>query len=157
MINEAILVGYVGKKDTKQLANGGEITVISVATTTKYKDSSGEKQVRTTWHHVNCFSKLAEIASKYVHVGDIIYVRGEINNKKIEQGERAGQHMYSVTAQDIRFLPGGKKQTDGAKDGTGTYTPRTNASTGNTHPSAQYQKQSQPQINYDDFDDQIPF
>lgn len=110
MINEAILVGHVGNKDTKILKNGGEITVISLATTTKYKDSSGEKQIRTTWHNINCFSKLSEIASKYVHVGDSIYVRGEINNKKIEQGDRAGQYIYSVTAQDIKFLGSPKKK-----------------------------------------------
>lgn len=110
MINEAILVGNVGKKDTKTLKNGTDITVLSIATTTKYMDSSGEKQVRTTWHNINCFSKLSDIVAKYVHVGDLIYIRGEINNKKIEQGERAGQYMYSITAQDIRFLPGGKKK-----------------------------------------------
>lgn len=115
MINEAILIGNVGKKETKTLNNGGEITVISIATTTKYKDSSGTKQVRITWHNVNCFSKLSDIANKYVHVGDIIYIRGEINNKKIEQGERAGQYIYSVTAQDIRFLPN-KKQTNETKN-----------------------------------------
>ena len=135
MINEAILVGHVGKKDTKTLKNGGEITVISIATSTKYKDSSGEKQTRTTWHNINCFSKLAEIAAKYVHVGDFIYVRGEINNKKIEQGERAGQYIYSVTAQDIKFLPAGKKQTAESKP-------------------AQEKKKS----SYNDFDDsEIPF
>ena len=110
MINEAFLVGNVGKKETKTLKNGGDVTVISLATTTKYKDSTGTKQVRTTWHNINCFSKLSEIAAKYVHVGDIIYVRGEINNKKIEQGDKAGQYIYSVTAQDIKFLPGGRKQ-----------------------------------------------
>lgn len=115
MINEAILVGHVGKKDTKTLNNGGEITVISLATSTKYKDSSGEKQVRTTWHNINCFSKLAEIAAKYVHVGDQIYVRGEINNKKIETGERAGQYIYSVTAQDIKFMQSAKKKEPESK------------------------------------------
>ena len=115
MINEAILVGHVGKKDTKTLNNGGEITVISLATSTKYKDSSGEKQVRTTWHNINFFSKLAEIAAKYVHVGDTIYIRGEINNKKIESGERAGQYIYSVTAQDIRFIQSGKKKDPESK------------------------------------------
>ena len=135
MINEAILVGHVGKKDTKTLSNGGEITVISIATTTKYKDSSGEKQTRTTWHNINCFSKLAEIASKYVHVGDIIYVRGEINNKKIEQGERAGQYIYSVTAQDIKFIQSAKKKDTESK------------------PSQEKSKTS-----YNDFDDsEIPF
>jgi single-strand DNA-binding protein len=135
MINEAILVGHVGNKDTKTLKNGGEITVISLATSTKYKDSSGEKQVRTTWHNINCFSKLAEIAAKYVHVGDQIYVRGEINNKKIETGERAGQYIYSVTAQDIKFIQNAKKKDNESK------------------PSQEKKKAS-----YNDFDDsEIPF
>ena len=135
MINEAILVGHVGNKDTKTLKNGGEITVISLATSTKYKDSSGEKQVRTTWHNINCFSKLAEIAAKYVHVGDQIYIRGEINNKKIETGERAGQYIYSVTAQDIRFIQSAKKKYTESK------------------PSQEKKKAS-----YNDFDDsEIPF
>jgi len=135
MINEAILVGHVGKKDTKTLNNGGEITVISLATSTKYKDSSGEKQVRTTWHNINCFSKLAEIAAKYVHVGDQIYIRGEINNKKIETGERAGQYIYSVTAQDIRFMQSAKKKDSESK------------------PSQEKKKAT-----YNDFDDsEIPF
>jgi single-strand DNA-binding protein len=115
VINEAILVGNVGRKEVKVLKNGGELTVISLATSTKYKDSSGQKQERTTWHNINCFSKLAEIAAKYVHVGDVLYVRGEINNRKVEEGERAGQYMYSVTANDLKFLPGGKKKAEESK------------------------------------------
>ncbi len=115
MINEAILVGNVGRKEVKVLKNGGDLTVISLATSTKYKDSSGQKQERTTWHNINCFSKLAEISAKYVHVGDVLYVRGEINNRKVEEGDRAGQYMYSVTANDLKFLPGGKKKAEESK------------------------------------------
>lgn len=138
MINEAILVGNVGKKDTKTLKNGTDITVLSIATTTKYMDSSGEKQTRTTWHNVNCFSKLSDIASKYVNVGDLIYIRGEINNKKVEAGERAGQYMYSVTAQDLRFFP---KRKDGE-----------------SKPSQEKKTATKPQYNdYEGLDDSIPF
>lgn len=109
-MNEAILVGNVGKKDVKPLKNGGEVTVFSMATTEKYMDSSGEKQIRTTWHNINCFSKLGEIAAKYVHIGDLVGVRGKISHKKIEQGERTGQYVYSVTAQDVHFLGNAKKK-----------------------------------------------
>ena len=139
MINEAILVGNVGKKDTKTLKNGTDITMLSIATTTKYMDSSGEKQSRVTWHNINCFSKLSDIASKYVHVGDLIYIRGEINNKKIESGERAGQYMYSVTAQDIKFLPGGKKKDAESK------------------PSQEKPAAKKYTSHYDDLNDAIPF
>jgi len=115
MINVAMLLGRVGKKDTKKLKNGGEITVMSIATSRKYKDSTGEYQEQTTWHNVSCFNKLAEIASKYVQVGDLVFVQGEIQNKKVENGERAGQYMYSLHANDIKFIPKGTKQATQSK------------------------------------------
>lgn len=105
MINTATLLGRVGKKETKPLKNGGDITVLFIATSKKYKDSSGQAQEQTTWHNVNCFSKLSDIASKYVHVGDLIVIIGEIQNRKIESGERAGQYIYSITANEIKFIP----------------------------------------------------
>lgn len=115
MINQAMLLGRVGKKDNKQLRNGGEMTILSIATSRKYKDSTGAQQEQTTWHSVSCFSKLAEVANKYVHVGDIVFVQGEIQHKKIESGERAGQYAYSVNANEIKFIPSAKKQDSQSK------------------------------------------
>jgi single-strand DNA-binding protein len=107
MINQATLLGRVGNKDIKQLRNGGEVTVLSIATSKRYKDAQGNKQEQTTWHNVSCFSKLSELASKYVHVGDLVFIQGEIQNKKIESGEKSGQYMYSIHANDIKFIPNG--------------------------------------------------
>lgn len=115
MINQAMLLGRVGKKDNKQLRNGGEMTILSIATSRKYKDSSGAQQEQTTWHNVSCFSKLAEVANKYVHVGDLVFVQGEIQHKKIESGDRAGQYAYSVNANEIKFIPSGKKSDSQSK------------------------------------------
>lgn len=115
MINTAILLGRVGKKETKSMKNGGEFTVFSLATSHKYKDSSGSNQEETTWHNINCFGKLAEIAAKYTHVGELVYIQGKIQNKKIESGERAGQYVYSVIASEIKLLPSAKKSQDKEK------------------------------------------
>lgn len=112
MINMAMLLGRVGKKDTKVLKNGGDMTILSIATNKNYKDSMGIKQEQTTWHNVQCFSKLAEIASKYIHVGDLIFVQGEIQNRRIENGEKAGQFVYSLHANDIKFIPRGTSKSD---------------------------------------------
>lgn len=109
MINTAMVLGRVGKKDNKPLKNGGDMTILSIATSKKYKDSTGQPQEQTTWHNVSCFNKLSEIASKYVHVGDLVYIQGEIQHKKIESGERAGQYRYSINASDIKFIPKGNK------------------------------------------------
>lgn len=109
MINQATLLGRVGKKDNKVLRSGGEITILSIATSRKYKDATGSQQEQTVWHNVSCFSKLAEVANKYVHVGDLVFVQGEIQHKKIESGDRAGQYSYSVHANELKFIPNGKK------------------------------------------------
>ncbi len=121
MINYAILLGRVGKKDNKQLRNGGEMTLLSIATSRKYKDSSGQFQEQTTWHNVSCFSKLAEVANKYVHVGDLVFIQGEIQHKKIESGDRAGQYAYSVNANEIKFIPSGKKSSNESKSNNNKY------------------------------------
>lgn len=115
MINYAILLGRVGKKDSKILKNGSEFTAISIATSKKWKDSSGQAQEEITWHNIKCFSKLAEIAKKYVHVGDLIFVQGNIQNKKIESGDRAGQYIYSIHANELKFIPTGKKNNGESK------------------------------------------
>jgi single-strand DNA-binding protein len=111
MINIAIIQGRVGKKDTKMLSNGSEVTVLSVATNKRFKDAQGNPKEQTTWHNVSCFAKLCDIASKYVNVGDLVFIRGEIQNKKIEIGEKSGQYIYSLHANEIHFIPKGNKET----------------------------------------------
>lgn len=119
MINKVSLLGRVGKVNIKDLKAGGKMTTIYLATSRSYTDSSGQKQVLTTWHNVNCYQKLAEIAEKYVKVGELVYVEGEVSNKKIERGENAGQWRYSVTANEVQVIPTGnrsKKHKDDDND-----------------------------------------
>lgn len=110
MINIATLLGRVGKKYTNPLGDGKEVTVISIATNKKYKDSQGNPHNKTTWHNVSCFSKLSDIAKKYVNVGDFVFIQGEIQNTKIISGNKEGQHIYSVIANEIKFIPTEKKE-----------------------------------------------
>lgn len=102
----AHLIGHVGTKKTKPLDNGGFCTTISIATKNKFKDSKGLKHEVTNWHYVNFFARLAEVVDKYVEVGDMLYVQGEIRTKKLEGHEEddKGRWIYSVTGSQIKFL-----------------------------------------------------
>ena len=110
MINKATLLARIGKKDHKELKNGSMMATLYVATSRKYKDSKGDAQEITVWHNVNFFNKLAEIVIKYAHVGELVYIEGEISNKQITQGEKQGQWAYSITGSEIKFIPSGKKK-----------------------------------------------
>ncbi len=115
MISTGILLGRVGKKQIKTLKSGGEFTTLSIATFKKYKDAEGKSQEITYWHNVQCFSRLSDIAVKYIEVGDLVYIQGEIQNKKIEEGERKGQYSYCIHANEIKFLPKGIKSDKAPK------------------------------------------
>jgi single-strand DNA-binding protein len=109
MINIAIIQGYVGKKETKTLNNGSDVTMLSIATSKRFKDAQGNPKEQTTWHNTSCFGKLCEIVEKYVQIGDLVHVRGEIQNKKIEHGDKAGQYIYSLHANEVQIVPKGNK------------------------------------------------
>lgn len=110
MLNELFLLGRVGKKDVKSTVKGGSMASLSVATFRKHISESGERKEYTTWHNVYFYAKLADIVQQYVHVGDLVFIKGEVNNRKMEAGEKAGQWIYSVIANEIKFIPSNKKR-----------------------------------------------
>lgn len=139
MINEATLIGRVGKKDLRTLKNGTNMATLYLATTNQWVDKAGTKQVQTVWHNVNFFDKLADIANKYAHVGNLVYVKGQINNKEITEGERKGQWAYSITAKEIKLLPSAKKESE------------------STEPQKTTRAAQGFNNAYEDLNDQIPF
>jgi len=82
-VNKVILVGNLGRDpETRYMPDGGAITNISIATTSQWKDKSGEKQEQTEWHRVAFFGKLAEIAGEYLKKGSQVYVEGKLRTRK---------------------------------------------------------------------------
>lgn len=110
MINKAILLGRIGTKKFRINRKGINQCILSIATNRKYIDSKGQSTEITTWHIVNCFNKLADIVEKYANVGDLIYVEGEISNKKIEENG-VNRINHSVIGNEVKFLPNMKKDT----------------------------------------------
>lgn len=147
MINEATLIGRIGKKDIRELKNGTEMATLYLATNRKWLDSSGVQQEQTVWHNVNFFNKLADIVKKYAHVGNLVYIKGEINHKQITKGEREGQWAYSITGSQLKLLPSGTKK---AADNTTNENPDHEA----VIPSKTTKKFVE---DYDDLNDTIPF
>lgn len=110
MLNKACILGRIGKKDYKQIKNGSYMTTLSIATSRKFMDSQGNKREDTTWHTVNFFNKVADIAHKYAHVGDIIYVEGEISHREIETKDGIKKWVYSVVGNELKLLPQSRKK-----------------------------------------------
>ncbi len=104
MINLAQILGRVGKIDTKTLPSGTNLTNLSLVTNKKIT-KNGEKEEKATWHNVVCFSKLSEIAEKYVAVGDLLYIQGEMDNQKYTGQDGIERTKASIIATELKLMP----------------------------------------------------
>jgi single-strand DNA-binding protein len=66
------ITGFVGQQPETRIVGEQQVTSFSVAINRK----SGDKK-STLWVRVNCWNKLADIASEYVRKGSLVQVNGE--------------------------------------------------------------------------------
>jgi single-strand DNA-binding protein len=157
-VNKVILVGNLGRDpETRYMPDGGAITNISIATTSTWKDKSGEKQEATEWHRISFFGKLAEIAGEYLKKGSQVYVEGKLRTRKWQDKDGQDKYTTEVIADAMQML-GGRQGMGG--DGGGDYAKA--SSGGPSGPSSG--SASKPAggakggaAKFDDMDDDIPF
>ena len=106
-VNKVILIGNLGKDpETRYLPSGDAVTNISVATSEKWKDKSGEQQEHTEWHRVAFFGKTAEIAGEYLKKGSPVYVEGRIRTRKWQDKEGNDKYSTEIVADRMQLLGG---------------------------------------------------
>ncbi|HEX7014394.1 MAG TPA: single-stranded DNA-binding protein [Cyclobacteriaceae bacterium] len=86
-VNRVILVGRLGKDpEVRNLESGVAVANFSLATSESYKDRvTGEKRETTEWHNIVLWRGLAEVAQRFLHKGDMIYVEGKLRTRSWEK------------------------------------------------------------------------
>lgn len=109
MVNKAILIGRVGKDpEIAHLDGGLSVAKFSLATSEKYKNKAGEQVENTEWHNIVAWRNLAELAEKYVHKGDQLYVEGKITKRSYDDKDGVKRYTSEIVISEMRFL--GSKQ-----------------------------------------------
>jgi len=150
-VNKVILIGNLGRDpETRYTADGAAITNITIATSRKYKDSSGQQQEETEWHRVAFFGRLAEIAGEYLKKGRPVYVEGRLRTRKWQDKEGQDRYTTEIVADQMQML-GSREGMGGGGD----------IDTAPDEPRAASRPSSKPAVtkpaNIADMDDDIPF
>src|SRR5258706_15898698 len=104
-VNKVIIIGNLGRDpETRYMPDGGAITNISVATTDKWKDKSGEMQEKTEWHRVAFFGKLAEIAGEDLKKGSRVYGGGRLQTRKWQDKEGGDKYTPEIVPGRMQML-----------------------------------------------------
>lgn len=106
-VNKVILLGRLGKDpEVRHLESGAVVANFPIATSETYKDkTTGEKKEITEWHNVVLWRGLAEVASKYLKKGDMVYIDGKLRTRSWEK-DGVTRYTTEIVGDNMNMIGG---------------------------------------------------
>ena len=105
--NRVQLIGHLGADpEVKTFENGSVMARLSLATSERATGKKGENTIRTQWHQLVVWGKLAEICGKYLQKGREIAVEGRIAYRAFTDTEGNNRLITEITVNDLLMISG---------------------------------------------------
>lgn len=103
-LNKVLLIGHLGQDPEKKVTSSGNTVVtISLATTEKFTDRSGNKQEKAEWHRVIFWNKQAELLAQYCKKGSQLYIEGSLQTREYEK-DGIKRWTTEINGRSFQFL-----------------------------------------------------
>ena len=115
-LNKVQLIGNVGKDpEVRYLDSGMAVATFPLATTDRAYTLANGTQVpeRTEWHNIVLWRNLAEIAEKYVHKGDKLYIEGKIRSRSYDDQNGVKRYIVEIFGDNMEMLTPRQQQQGG--------------------------------------------
>lgn len=117
-INRVILIGNLGKDpDVITFENGVKKATFSLATSESYKNKEGNRVDQTEWHNIVMWRGLADIAERFLHKGNQIYIEGKLKTRSYEQ-DGIKKYITEIFVDNMTMLGSRKDASEGSQSGT---------------------------------------
>ena len=106
-LNKVMLIGNVGKDpDVRHLDTGVAVASFPLATTERGYTLQNGVQVpeRTEWHNIVLWRGLADVAERYVHKGDKLYIEGKIKTRSYDDQNGIKRYVTEIFADNMEML-----------------------------------------------------
>lgn len=123
-VNKVILIGRLGADpQLRYTPNGSAVANLRIATNEPWIDSqTGERQMRTEWHRIVAWKRLAEICGEYLKKGSQVYIEGRLQTRSWEGQDGVKRFSTEVVANRMQILdrkgePVSSSETETSKEG----------------------------------------
>lgn len=106
-VNKVILIGNVGREpEVRYLDSGVAVATLTLATSERAYTLQNGTQVpeRTEWHNIVLWRGLAEVAEKYIHKGDKLYIEGKIRTRSYDDQNGIKRFVTEIFADNMEML-----------------------------------------------------
>ena len=103
-INKVILIGHLGKDpELRSLEGGVSVTSFPLATSETF-NKDGQKVEQTEWHNIVMWRGLAELATKFLQKGKLVYIEGKLRTRSFEDKGGIKKYTTEVVAENFTML-----------------------------------------------------
>ncbi|MFA5186210.1 MAG: single-stranded DNA-binding protein [Patescibacteria group bacterium] len=104
-LNRAMIIGNLTRDpESRTTPSGQNVCNFSVATSSQWTDSQGQKQERTEYHPIVAWGKLADICTQYLAKGRKVYVEGRLQTREWEAQDGAKKQRTEIVAENMIIL-----------------------------------------------------
>jgi len=104
-VNKVILIGNLTRDpEMRQTANGQTVTTFCIATNREWITKDNSKHNLAEYHDIVAWARLAEICSRYLKKGKLVYVEGYLKTRSWDTPEGVRKFRTEVVAQDMIIL-----------------------------------------------------
>lgn len=106
--NRVQLIGFLGADPEMKTFEDGKVMAKMSLATNEATMEKGRKAVRTQWHQLVAWGKLAEICGKYLQKGGEIAVEGRIAYSSYTDKEGVNRLNTQITINDLLMITNGQ-------------------------------------------------
>lgn len=103
-VNKVILVGHLGKDPEVRYLDGGVTVASFPLATSEVYSKDGKRVEQTEWHNIVMWRGLADVASKYLQKGRLVYIEGKLRTRNYEDKEGIRRYSTEVVAENFTLL-----------------------------------------------------
>lgn len=104
-VNKVTLVGNLGRDPDIQYVEGDiPVAKFPLATTEMRKERNGNVISETEWHTVVLWRGLADLASKYLHKGSLVYIEGRLRTRTWEDKDKNRRFQTEIIGENLVML-----------------------------------------------------
>lgn len=113
-VNKVIIIGNLTRDpEMKATQNGQNITTFGVATNREWITGSGEKKKSTEFHEIVAWSRLADICSKFLKKGKLVYLEGYLKRRSWDSDNGEKKFKTEIVLEDMIILSKKPNEEDG--------------------------------------------
>lgn len=113
--NKVQLIGNLGKDpEVRKLESGKSKASFSLATTSKYRNQSGDLISDTQWHNIVAWGKKAEIVEQYLTKGKEVAVEGKLVHRVYDDKNGEKKYITEIVMEELVLL-GSKEKSNGSE------------------------------------------